>query len=86
MLLDDDRPPGLQIREALYSGSSFSGYERNAFFLNAQAGTGVAGYLEAGFPAGLDFDHDGRAVAPLDVDGDGDGSRSGSGQASPASG
>jgi Flp pilus assembly protein TadD len=29
-------------------------------------------YVEAGYVMGLDFDHDGRAVAPLDVDGDGD--------------
>ncbi|MCB9536695.1 MAG: ASPIC/UnbV domain-containing protein [Myxococcales bacterium] len=29
-------------------------------------------YVEAGYVMGLDFDHDGRAVAPLDMDGDGD--------------
>ncbi len=29
-------------------------------------------YVEAGYVMGLDFDHDGRAVAPLDIDGDGD--------------
>lgn len=29
-------------------------------------------FVEAGFVAGIDFDHDGRAVAPLDADGDGD--------------
>ena len=50
---------------------SFSGYEHNAFFVNTQVGVGAAGYVEAGFPAGLDFDHDGRAAAPIDIDGDG---------------
>lgn len=29
-------------------------------------------YVEAGYVMGIDFDHDGRAVAPLDIDGDGD--------------
>ncbi len=46
---------------------SFSGYERNVLFTRSGEG-----YLEAGFAYGLDLDHDGRAVAPLDYDGDGD--------------
>ena len=47
---------------------SFSGYERHAFFLK----DGAHGYVESGYPAGLDFAEDGRATAPIDVDGDGD--------------
>ena len=59
-------------KEARAFVGSFSGYEHNAFFANTQVGAGAPGYVEAGFAAGLDFDHDGRAVAPIDVDGDGD--------------
>ncbi len=55
---------------------SFSGYERNRLFVGvgASSPSGSKGrrYLEAGHALGLDFEHDGRAVAPLDVDGDGD--------------
>jgi tetratricopeptide (TPR) repeat protein len=46
---------------------SFSGYERNTLFVR----TGGR-YVQSGYAWGLDFDHDGRAVAPLDMDGDGD--------------
>ncbi len=46
---------------------SFSGHERNAFFLR-----GSKSYVDAAHGLGLAFDHDGRAVAPIDVDGDGD--------------
>lgn len=46
---------------------SFSGYERNVFYEKQGAR-----WVEVGYALGLDFDHDGRAVAPLDVDGDGD--------------
>lgn len=46
---------------------SFSGYERNVFY-ERQGDR----WTEIGYALGLDFDHDGRAVAPLDVDGDGD--------------
>ena len=48
---------------------SFSGFERNRLFV---ACPGLDRRVEAGAPLGLDFDHDGRAVAPIDVDGDGD--------------
>jgi len=46
---------------------SFSGYERNAFFLR-----GRERFVDAAHGLGAAFDHDGRAVAPIDVDGDGD--------------
>ena len=48
---------------------SFSGYERNRFFARLD---GTTGFKELGYPLGLDFEHDGRAAAPIDVDGDGD--------------
>ena len=67
MLLDDDRPPGLQIREALYSGSSFSGYERDHLWLQDDSGR----FQEVSGVSGLDHEGDGRAWARLDVDGDG---------------
>jgi thioredoxin-like negative regulator of GroEL len=46
---------------------SFSGYERNAFFERQGEQ-----WTEVGYAMGLDFDEDGRAVAPIDMDGDGD--------------
>lgn len=48
---------------------SFSGYERDAFFLSPGAGQP---FIEVGYGLRVDDDDDGRAVAPLDVDGDGD--------------
>ena len=39
------------------------------FFVNTKRGEP---YVEAGHAYGLDFEHDGRAVAPVDIDGDGD--------------
>ncbi len=47
---------------------SFSGYEHDVFFVRGKDGR----YIEAGYLAGLDADHDGRAAAAIDVDGDGD--------------
>jgi len=67
MLLDDDRPPGLQIRESLYSGSSFSGHERDHLWLQGPDGR----FEELSGVSGLDHEGDGRAWARLDVDGDG---------------
>ncbi|MCA9540181.1 MAG: ASPIC/UnbV domain-containing protein [Myxococcales bacterium] len=55
--------------EATRFRGSFSGYERNAWFVSPGVG---APFVEAGFGAGLDLDEDGRAVAPIDMDGDGD--------------
>ena len=48
---------------------SFSGYERNRFWVNVGAGEP---YVECGFGMGVDFDHDGRSAVPIDMDGDGD--------------
>lgn len=48
---------------------SFSGYERNVFYLGMGPGKP---YVEAAYGWRLDYDTDGRAVAPLDFDGDGD--------------
>jgi len=56
------------LNDKVSRGKSFSGYERNALFLN-QKGNGfaeVAGLL------GVDFDDDSRAVAVVDWDRDGD--------------
>ena len=49
-------------------GKSFSGYERNAMFLNKNG----KGFAEVGGLLGIDFDDDGRAVALADWDQDGD--------------
>lgn len=46
---------------------SWSGYERDRCFYN----TG-GGFVQAAYALGLDGDHDGRVLLPLDVDGDGD--------------
>ncbi len=57
-----------EINRQISQGKSFSGYERNALFLNL-AGDGfadVAGLF------GVDFDDDARAVASMDWDRDGD--------------
>ncbi len=49
---------------------SFSGYERDHLFFNAD---GSAERLyDAGYALGLDFDDDGRSAVAVDVDGDGD--------------
>ncbi|MHC4393410.1 MAG: ASPIC/UnbV domain-containing protein [Planctomycetota bacterium] len=49
---------------------SWSGYERDRLFVRP-GGTG-ARFAEAGYVLGLDFEHDGRVVVPVDLDGDGD--------------
>lgn len=67
MLMDDDRPPGIQIRESLYQGSSFSGHERDHLWLQGADGR----LVELSGVSGLDHEGDGRAWARLDVDGDG---------------
>jgi hypothetical protein len=67
MLMDDDRPPGIQIRESLYQGSSFSGHERDHLWLQGEDGR----FVELSAVSGLDHEGDGRAWARLDVDGDG---------------
>jgi tetratricopeptide (TPR) repeat protein len=46
---------------------SFSGYERDRFFYNANGR-----FVQSAYVFGLDYDHDGRAVAAVDTDGDGD--------------
>lgn len=67
MLMDDDRPPGVQIRESLYAGSSFSGHERDHLWLQGADGR----FVELSGVSGLDHEGDGRAWARIDVDGDG---------------
>ncbi|HEU4339584.1 MAG TPA: tetratricopeptide repeat protein [Planctomycetota bacterium] len=47
---------------------SWSGYERDCLFFNAEGPK----FYDAGHAFAIDFDDDGRAVAPVDVDGDGD--------------
>jgi tetratricopeptide (TPR) repeat protein len=46
---------------------SFSGYERDRLFYNANGRL-----VQTAYVMGLDFDDDGREVASLDIDGDGD--------------
>jgi len=49
---------------------SWSGYERDRLFLNPDGPE--PRFYNAEYVYGLDFDHDGRAIAPVDIDGDGD--------------
>ena len=49
---------------------SFSGYERDRLFYNS--GQTERPFVQASYVLGLDQNHDGRSVAPVDVDGDGD--------------
>jgi len=63
--LEDPR----NLRKLRNFRGSFSGYERNRFFMNVGSGTP---YVECGFGMGVDFEHDGRAAVPIDMDGDGD--------------
>ncbi len=65
-LLDDARPPGMQIREALYGGSSFSGHERDHLWVQDADGR----FQQVSGVSGLDHPGDGRAWATLDLDGD----------------
>ncbi len=66
--MDFERPEDKQ-GQADFRGS-LSGYEHDVCFVRAP--TAGKPFVEAGYVLGLDFDHDGRAVAPLDIDGDGD--------------
>ena len=56
------------LNDKVSRGKSFSGYERNALFLNRQGN----GFAEVGGLFGVDFDDDARAVAVVDWDRDGD--------------
>jgi Tfp pilus assembly protein PilF len=49
---------------------SFNGHERDRYFHNPDGAHGR--FVEAAWCLGLDAEHDGRAVVPVDVDGDGD--------------
>jgi len=51
---------------------SFNGYERDRFFVRPDAGDADRPWADAGWILGMDDDHDGRAVVPMDADGDGD--------------
>ena len=57
-----------EINRKISQGKSFSGYERNALFLNLEG----RGFADVGGLFGVDFDDDGRAVATVDWDRDGD--------------
>lgn len=56
------------LNDQVSRGKSFSGYERNALFLNR---TGK-GFAEVGAILGVDFEDDARALATVDWDRDGD--------------
>ncbi len=52
---------------------SFNGYERDRFFVRPDVeGDSDRRWADAGWVLGMDDDHDGRAVVPMDADGDGD--------------
>jgi tetratricopeptide (TPR) repeat protein len=48
---------------------SWSGFERDRVWINPEQGDR---FFDAAYVLGLDFEDDGRAIAPLDFDGDGD--------------
>lgn len=56
------------LNEKVSQGKSFSGYERNPFFLNREG----VGFSEIGGLLGVNYDDDSRAVATVDWDRDGD--------------
>ena len=56
------------LNDKVSRGKSFSGYERNALFLNLEGN----GFAEVAGLLGVDFDDDARAVAVVDWDRDGD--------------
>ncbi len=56
------------LNDQVSRGKSFSGYERNALFLNR----GGAGFTDIGGLMGVDYDDDARAIATVDWDRDGD--------------
>ncbi len=56
------------INQLIREGGSWSGQERNCFYINRGDGT----FANASAAAGLDFIEDGRAFGVLDLDGDGD--------------
>ncbi|HXE75254.1 MAG TPA: tetratricopeptide repeat protein [Candidatus Xenobia bacterium] len=58
----------LAINRLIRSDGSWSGRERNVFYLNLGDGR----FLDLSGVAGLDFPQDGRSFALLDLDGDGD--------------
>lgn len=51
---------------------SFNGYERDRLFVPTDGSDPDRPWVDAGWMLGLDDDHDGRAVVPVDADGDGD--------------
>ena len=53
-----------EINRRISQGKSFSGYERNALFLNLEG----RGFADVGGLFGVDFEDDGRAVATVDWD------------------
>ena len=69
--LEQERPfeDVLSDQVADFRGS-FSGYERDRLFYNPNGS--FERFVQSAYVFGLDFDHDGRSVAPVDIDGDGD--------------
>ena len=65
---ETDSGPHRELSRMIDAGRSFSGNERNCFFLNTRDGKFAT--MSAG--SGLDFSDDGRAIAISDWDHDGD--------------
>jgi len=65
---NDPEPAYLELSRMLREGRSWSGRERNCFFLN----TGGARFANVSAVSGFDFPDDARAAALSDWDGDGD--------------
>ena len=65
--------PHAQLSKMIESGRAFSGNERNCVFINTGKSTESGGrFADISFASGIDYDDDGRAVAPVDWDHDGD--------------
>lgn len=71
--LEQGQPSRNVNLDTRFSGS-FNGFERDCLFWNMDGADpdGERRFIEAAWLLGLDGNHDGRALAPLDFDGDGD--------------
>ena len=70
---DEGRGANSELSQMMRGGRSFSGRERNCFFLNTGASIDAAGrFAHISAVSGLDYPDDGRAVVLTDWDNDGD--------------
>ena len=70
--IQEGRPSADANADAPRFQGSFNGYERDRLFVPTEGAAPDRPWIDAGWLMGLDDDHDGRAVVPIDADGDGD--------------